>query len=61
MLPPVITHTTFFPASRARDFGGGQRCRAGWFSEVVRQPQRRADAFPELLLLERHDIVELLT
>jgi len=61
MLPPLITQTTFFPASRSRSFHRRhERRRAGALGKVVRRAQREADALSELVLAQRDDVVELL-
>ena len=60
MFPPLITQTTRLPRSRSRELdGGGQRGGARAFGEAVRGFEREAHAAGELVLGERHDVVQL--
>ena len=61
MLPPLMTQTTFLPARRSRSLTAASKRRgAGALRQVVRRAQRQPDALGELLLAQRHDVVELL-
>ena len=60
MLPPLITQTTFFPASRSRSFTAGQSGAAPAPSaRLCVVAQRQADALRQLLFGQRDDVVEL--